>query len=110
MAVADGLRRLDGVASVDVDLQHNLCTITPDPTRRLALDGVPLAVRRAGFRAGRMWILAEGDLVQRTDGATFTMATGPAFTLVGDVPPAGPVHGVVEFAPPRLFVDVPLPR
>lgn len=110
MAVADGLRRLDGVASVDVDLQHNLCTITPDPTRRLALDGVPLAVRRAGYRPGRMWILADGELEPRPDGATFTIANGPTFAMVGDAPSAGPVHGVVEFAPPRLFVQVPLPR
>jgi len=76
--VADGLRRLDGVASVEVDLQQNLCTITPDPARLLAIDGVPAAVRLAGYRVGHMWIEATGDV------AVLPHLSMSAFRIDGD--------------------------
>lgn len=101
--MADGLRRLDGVADVEVDLQRNLCTITPDPTRLLALEGVPAAVRQAGFRPGGLWIEADGELAGGDGDATFTIrGGGPTLPVQLREPVTMPVRLRYESDPPRL--------
>jgi copper chaperone CopZ len=69
--VRDALRRLDGVASLTVDLQTNLVTITPDPRVELDLAAVPAAVRRAGFTPADLRLVARGTLTRATTGDRF---------------------------------------
>lgn len=58
--VKDALSRLDGVSTVQVDLQANLVHITPSATVALPLAEVPGAIRAAGFVPGDMTIQAQG--------------------------------------------------
>jgi len=107
--VADGLRRLDGVADVEVDLQANLCTVTPTADRLPALAGFPEAVRAAGFRPARLWIAARGALHER-DGAKWFTIAGSEVTLRVAATPAGAssITGRVEFgAVPALHLEPP---
>jgi copper chaperone CopZ len=107
--VASGLRRLDGVADVEVDLQANVCTVTPSRDRLLDRAALPTAVQAAGYRPARMWIEANGDLA--ADGRRFTIAGSEVtFAVDGAVIAAGAVIGRVEFdGTPTLHVE-PAPR
>lgn len=108
--MADGLRRLDGVASVEVDLQQNLCTITPQPGRLLDLRGVSAAVGAAGYRPGRLWIEARGVVLATVGGGRrFTIdGSAVAFGFEGTQKGPGVVVGRVEFgATPTLTVEPP---
>lgn len=67
-AVHDSLGRLDGVHSVSIDLQKNLVTITPAPDRTLDLAGVAEAIKRAGFKTGRMSVRASARSESTSDG------------------------------------------
>jgi len=69
--VRDALRRLDGVASLTVDLQTNLVTITPDPRLELDLAAVPAAVLRAGFKPAELRLVALGTLTRAPTGDRF---------------------------------------
>jgi hypothetical protein len=94
-AVADGLRRLDGVAQVNVDLQANLCAIAPVPDRLLDIAGVPAAVHAAGYRTGRMWLRARGAFA--AERGAFTIAgSDVALRVDGDAPPGDVLEGLVE--------------
>ena len=68
-AVEDGLRRLDGVDRIEIDLQTNLVTIRPDSGLEYDLRVFPRAIRDSGFRPGQMRIRARGAL--GPDGRTF---------------------------------------
>lgn len=61
-AVEDGLRRLDGVDQIRIDLQTNVVTITPDGRREYDLRRFPQAIRDSGFKPGAMRIRARGDV------------------------------------------------
>lgn len=61
-AVEDGLRRLDGVDQIEIDLQTNVVTITPDSAREYDLRAFPRAIRDSGFKPGEMRIRARGDI------------------------------------------------
>lgn len=104
--MADGLRRLDGVAHVEVDLQANVCTVTPLTDRLPDLRGLPAAVHAAGFRPGRMWLRARGTV--RTDGRFAVEATPWAFRLDGAAPRGAELVGRVELEPePTVVVEPP---
>jgi hypothetical protein len=109
--VENGLRLLDGVADVEVDLQANLCTITPQPDRLPDLRGVVAAVRDSGYRPGRLWIRARGATATR-DGVTWFTVANSALTLrvdgaAGDDMLAGEVLAERE---PMTVRPGPIPR
>ncbi|MBL8728876.1 MAG: heavy-metal-associated domain-containing protein [Planctomycetes bacterium] len=111
--MADGLRRLDGVADVEVDLQANLCLVTPQADRLPDLAGLPLAVREAGFRAGGLWIEARGTVSRQAGGGgRFTIdGTDVALSFAGAADGPATVTGRVEFgATPALVADSPPQR
>jgi hypothetical protein len=110
--VADGLRRLDGVASVEVDLQQNLCHVTPAPDRLPDLAGLPAAVRAAGFRPGRMWIEARGVVTATVGGGQRFTIEGTDVALAFDGAQHGPgtVVGRVEFGAATTLHAEPAPR
>lgn len=62
-AVEDGLRRLDGVESVRIDLQKNLVSIEPDPGLEFDLAEIPEAIRESGFTPRAMRLTARGEFV-----------------------------------------------
>ena len=96
--MADGLRRLDGVADVEVDLQSGWCTLLPASDRTLPLAGVPEAVRGAGYRPGAMTLRARGRV--EDDGAAFRIDGWPeALPLRGAAPVDGVLEAAVVFAP-----------
>jgi hypothetical protein len=75
---------------------------------------LPHAVQASGFRPGRMWIRAHGEVAAGPTGTTFRIANWPdALPLTGDVQPgAADVEALVELhagnvtlrtaRPPRL--------
>jgi copper chaperone CopZ len=73
-AVSDGLRRLDGVDSVHVDLQANLVTITLDPRVEVNLRSIPEAVRGSGFTPGEMCLRARGEYEGESDTRMFRIS------------------------------------
>jgi hypothetical protein len=96
---------------VEVDLQANRCTVTPQRDRVPDLAGIAEAVRASGYRPGRMWIAARGDLAQRDGVAWFTIAGTAVRLRVHGTPGAGPLTGRVELgAEPSLFVEPPPSR
>lgn len=110
--MADGLRCLDGVADVEVDLQRNLCVVTPDPSRLLALDAVPEAVRRTGFRAGRIWVAVTGNVTAARPGPglLFHIDGDPVerwWEIPGRTPGAVQVTARIDGDPPRLVPESP---
>lgn len=104
--MADGLRRLDGVADVEVDLQANLCTVTPSRDRLLDLAGLPAAVHAAGFRPARLWLEARGVVSERGGVPWFTIAGSEvALRLLGAAGAPSLVVGQVDLgAGPSLTV------
>lgn len=112
--VSDALRRLDGVASLTVDLQTNLVTLTPASDVELDLAAVPAAVRRAGFTPADLRLRALGTLTRAPTGDRFRIrgwsrelplrasATLPEGeqSLSASVDVSGP-ETVLEPAPPR---------
>jgi hypothetical protein len=96
---------------VDVDLQANLCTVTPAQDRVPVLAGVPEAVRAAGYRPARMWLRARGGAQQR-DGATwFTVAgTSLALRVDGAIAADGILVGQLSPGEPWTVVPGPPPR
>jgi copper chaperone CopZ len=107
-AVADGLRRLDGVADVEVDLQANLCTVQPAADRLPDLAGFAAAVRAAGYRPERLWIAARGAVVER-DGARWLTIAGSDVTLrvVGAIGHATLSGRLVLGVEPTLTIEPP---
>ncbi|HEX5051098.1 MAG TPA: heavy metal-associated domain-containing protein [Planctomycetota bacterium] len=103
--MADGLRRLDGVADVEVDLQQNLCAITPARDRVPALDGVPAAVVQAGYRAGRMWLRARGEVHE----GVFRLAGSQVQWPIEGSAPAGLLEARIEFRPGVVLVPAAPP-
>ena len=104
--MADGLRRLDGVANVEVDLQRNVCTVTPDPDRLLDLAGLPAAVRTTPYTPGRMWLQARGKLNEREGGRWLTVDnTDLAIRLDGARVDGPAVVGVVDLGPPITLAE-----
>lgn len=67
-AIEDGLRRLDGVAKIQTDLQRNLVGMTPRSDVAVDLASIPQRIQQAGFRAGAMWIVTAGSPDQTRDG------------------------------------------
>src|SRR5688500_14314381 len=109
-AVSDGLRLLDGVAHVEVDLQANLCTVTPDPDRMPALDGFAPAVGATGYRPGRMWLRARG--AADAGARSFTIeGTSRLVRVDGPLPAASLLTGEVTAVRPGVVVrSGPPPR
>ena len=105
--MADGLRRLDGVAEVTVDLQRNVCTVTPAPDRAPALEGVPAAVFDAGYRPGALWLRARGSVVDHAGARGFRIdGFAKELKLIGE--PAGTtITARVDFAEGALVVEPP---
>ncbi|HLQ36477.1 MAG TPA: hypothetical protein VK348_01655 [Planctomycetota bacterium] len=62
-AVERSLRRLPEVAEVTVELSTNLVTIVPRSDTEFGFAAAADAVRAAGYRPGRMWLRARGDVV-----------------------------------------------
>ena len=103
-AVHDSLGRLDGVHSVLIDLQKNIVTITPAPDRTMDLVGVADAIKRAGFKTGRMTVRATARSESTSDGSrvrilgwpeTFPWSGEPAVqegTIVAAVERKGPAQ------------------
>ncbi len=110
--MADGLRRLDGVANVEVDLQANVCTVTPTPDRLPDLAGFPAAVHAAGYRPARMWVQVVGTASAAPDGGRqFQIQGSPLWVRLvgdGDVTKAFVVR--LEHAPQLTFVPDRAPR
>lgn len=77
------------MSSVKVDLQSNLCNITPSRSAELALAEVPKAVKRAGFAPAEMTIRARGTY----EGQGFRIAGWKHVLSVkaSGTPPAGEV-------------------
>lgn len=101
--MADGLRRLDGVANVEVDLQANVCAVTPHRDRLFDLGDLPKAVHAAGFRPRHLWITARGVLAGEGAARTFTVAgSDMTFVLEGDGADAG--KGRVEWRDGRTLL------
>ena len=100
--MADGLRRLDGVADVEVDLQQNVCEVTPARDRAPGLAAVPAAVYRAGYRPGRLWVRARGAAV----GTNAFRITGfrDDLPVRGEVPGDGTITALVELQPTATLV------
>lgn len=108
-AVADGLRLLDGVADVEVDLQANICTVTPARDRMPALSGFAPAVRATGYRPGRMWLQARGTS-DATDARWFTIAgTAVRLRVDGPAPADSALTGEVTAIEPSTVVVVGSP-
>lgn len=112
-AVGDGLRRLDGVDSIQADLQANLVTIHPRTDVALALAEVPGAIERSGFRPGRLWIRADGGVEALPDGSPgFRIGSWTAPYALEGASPAGPgphdFEVLLDGAAPRLRL-APLP-
>jgi hypothetical protein len=104
-AVSDGLRLLDGVDDVKVDLQANLCTVTPARDRMPALDGFAPAVRATGYRPGRMWLRARGATSPGDGQRWFTIeGTRVRLRVDGTVPAAGALTGEVTSVQPDIVV------
>lgn len=110
--MADGLRRLDGVADVEVDLQANLCTVTPSPDRLPALAGFAEAVRGAGLRPGRLWIEARGTAGVGAAGArTFRIAGSETWLRLDGVADVAPVLAArVDWRPDAILVPESVQR
>jgi hypothetical protein len=110
-AVADGLRRLDGVDDVEVDLQANLCTLTPARDRVFALADVPAAVRATAYTPGRMWLRARGRLAER-DGSKWFTIDGTTITLRvnGELVDAARLQGELTLGEPTIVVPGAAPR
>ncbi len=101
--MADGLRRLDGVANVEVDLQANVCAVTPARDRLFDLGSLPMAVHAAGYRPARLWVLARGVVAGEGAARTFTIAGSEvAFVVEGDGAAAG--KGRVEWRDGRVVL------
>lgn len=105
--MADGLRRLDGVAHVEVDLQANVCTVTPNADRMPDLRGLPAAVHGAGFRPGRMWLCARGTV--RADGRFVIEATTWSLRCDRAPPPGARLVGRLELEPEATVTVEPPP-
>ncbi len=100
----NGLRRLDGVDRVLVDVQDNVVTIVPSARIAPDLAAIPAAVRDAGFRPGRMWLRAEGATTALPDDT-------PGFRIAGwpaPLPLAGPAAAAAELQAEVLWRDGPL--
>ena len=69
--VQDALRRLEGVTTVEVDLQSNRVRIRSAPDVELDLAAIPAAVRRAGFTPADMHLVARGTLRLAEEGGEF---------------------------------------
>ncbi len=110
--MADGLRRLDGVADVMVDLQANVCAITPSVDRMPALEGFAASVRQTGYRPGRLWIQARGEVRDGSGGKVFRIAGVEVdMPLLGSVPAGVELQARVEFEPEaRLVPEAPPAR
>jgi len=63
-------------------------TIEPDARVRLELDAIPRAVVDAGFRAGPMWLRAEGEAT--------TLASGEPAFWIASWPEPLPVDGRLD--------------
>ena len=59
--VQNALRRLEGVGSIQVDLQTTLVVIVPERDVELDLTAIPRAIRGAGFTPADMEIVALGN-------------------------------------------------
>lgn len=95
--MANGLRRLDGVADVLIDLQQNTCEVTPEPGRAPDFAGLPAAVRSAGYRPGRMWLRARGTVVG--SGKFRIAGFDRDLPLHGEAPADGMLTALVELQP-----------
>ena len=95
--MANGLRRLDGVADVLIDLQQNVCEVTPEPGRAPDFAGLPAALRSAGYRPGRIWLRARGT----ADGSGRFRIAGfdRDLPLHGEAPAEGMLTALVELQP-----------
>ncbi|MEO6594430.1 MAG: hypothetical protein ABIP94_06735, partial [Planctomycetota bacterium] len=74
-------------------------------------DGVPVAVVQAGYRAGRMWIRARGEVHAAGGGQVFRIAgTEMDLSLLGQKPAGDVLEARVEFRPEAVLVPEPAPR
>ena len=110
--VQDALRRLDGVGSVQVDLQSNLVVVTPAPEVELDLAAIPAAIRRAGFTPAELEIVARGTFEERDGGRAFRIRAWTralAVRMEGTPPPGETeLHARVDVADGEVVL-VPLP-
>jgi hypothetical protein len=104
--VADGLRRLDGVADVTVDLQQNICEVTPVRDRAPDFAGLPAAVHAAGFRPGRLWLRAHGTVA----GTSFRIrGFARELPVRGERPAGDSLTALVDLQPPVTLVPATAP-
>jgi hypothetical protein len=96
------------VSTVRVDLQSNVCYVTPDRRTELPLADVPRAVKRAGFRPDEMIIRATGAY----EGRLFRIAGwhAPLTVKVEGLVPQGSVtlRARVDYSGEALILE-PLP-
>jgi copper chaperone CopZ len=99
--VTDALRRLYGVATIQVDLQSNRVHLTPAPDAELDLAAIPAAIRRAGFTPAEMELTARGTFVTRGNEGVFRIRgwTSELSVLGTAARPSGEVelHARVSF-------------
>jgi hypothetical protein len=96
---------------VQVDLQANVCAITPTPDRMLDLAGVRAAVEQTAYEPGRMWLEARGAVSRGTNVAWFTIAaTTVALQIDGEVPDGDMIGGELVIGNPLLIRPGAVPR
>ncbi|MEW6280724.1 MAG: heavy metal-associated domain-containing protein [Candidatus Eremiobacterota bacterium] len=77
--------RLEGVQSLQIDLQANLVVIQPRPGVALDLKAIPEAIRQAGYQPGEMQLTATG----RVQAGTFLVPGWQPLPILGPAPPDG---------------------
>ena len=107
--VHDALRRLEGVGSIQVDLQTNLVVLVPDSNVELDLAAIPRAIRGAGFTPADMELVALGTFGSSDGSPTFRIRGWRRELRVragGALPQEETrVHAKVDFAGDDLILE-----
>ena len=89
---------------MEVDLQANVCELTPSVDRALVLAAVGTAVRAAGFRPGRVFVRARGQLHRETGGQQFVIdGWQRPIAVRGQVTSGEPLQAIYHSPPEEAF-------